>query len=510
MKRIGLDLEATILRHHLVDKWPLGTIAREVGVHHGVVRRVVEGHGLGVPVQGCRPRMIDAYLPFIEDIFAKYPGLHASRLHQMVRERGYAGSESHFRRLVAHLRPAKVHEAFLRLHKLPGEEAQVDWGHFGKVQIGHAVRPLHAFVMTLSWSRMIWLQFFFDMQMANFLKGHVDAFGFFRGVPRKLLYDNLKSAVIEREGKAIRFNPRVLELATHYAFEPRAAAPRRGNEKGRVERSIRYVRTSFFAAREFRTIDELNDEAKRWSLDVSAARRWPQDDQRVVGDVFAEERDKLLSLPADDFPAYERKQATVGRTPWVRFDKNDYSVPAKYVRRVLDILADHRSVRVVADGEVVAEHARSFDRRVPIEDPAHTAEVVAEKRESRRASGTSRLVTVAPSVELFFERAAQRGHNLGGLTARLLTLLEVHGGTELEAAVGIVNEQDVVNVKSVRLVLEQRARAAGKKVVTPVQLPRPELAELTVRTANLSDYDNLAGDEPPLATANDDEKKRHD
>ena len=508
MKRIGVELEATILRHHLVDKWPIGTIAREVGVHHGVVRRVVTGHGLGTPVDAWRPRMIDPYLSFIEDTFAKYPGLHASRLHQMVKERGYAGSESHFRRLVALLRPAKVHEAFLRLHKLPGEEAQVDWGHFGKVQLGRAVRPLQAFVMTLSWSRMIWLQFFFDMQMANFLRGHVDAFAFFRGVPRKLLYDNLKSAVIEREAKAIRFNPRVLELATHYGFEPRAAAPRRGNEKGRVERSIRYVRSSFFAAREFRTIDQLNDEAKQWSLDVSAARRWPQDDQRLVGDVFAEEGEKLLSLPEDDFPAYERKQVTVGRTPWIRFDKNDYSVPARYVRRVLDVLADHRSVRVVADGEVVAEHERCFDRRVPIEDPAHTAELVAEKRESRRASGTSRLVTVAPSVELFFERAAQRGHNLGGVTARLLTLLEVHGGTQLEVAVGIVNEQDIVNVKSVRLVLEQRARAAGKKVATPVQLPRPVLAELTVRAANLSDYDNLSDDEPSPDT--DEEPQRDD
>ncbi len=117
MKRIGVELEATILRHRLVDKWPLGTIAREVGVHHGVVRRVLAGHGLGTSVDVCRPRMIDPYVPFIEDTFGKYPGLHASRLHQMVKQRGYAGSESHFRRLVAQLRPAKVHEAFLRLHK---------------------------------------------------------------------------------------------------------------------------------------------------------------------------------------------------------------------------------------------------------------------------------------------------------------------------------------------------------------------------------------------------------
>lgn len=495
MKRVDPEIETDILRHHLVDEWPVGTIASELGVHHGVVRRVLEGHALPVAAKLSRPRMVDKYIAFIEDTLAKHPNLHASRLHQMVRQRGYTGSESHFRRVVAQLRPARTYEPFLRLHKLPCEEAQVDWGHFGTTQVGRAKRPLYAFVMTLSWSRMIWLQFFHDMQMANFLRGHVDALRFFGGVPRKLLYDNLKSEVIERHRNAIRFNERALEIANHYGFEPRAAAPRRGNEKGRVERSIRYVRTSFFAAREFRDIGDLNEQATQWSLEVSAARRWPQDDQRLVREVFDEERVKLRALPDEDFPVYVRKAVKVGRTPWVRFDKNDYSVPAKFVRRWLDVLADHKQVRVVADGELVATHARSFDRRVSVEDPTHTAALVAYKRKARQGSGNSRLVTAAPSTERFIERAAERGLNLGNLTARLLVLLDVHGAAELEAAMGPVNEQDIVDAKAVRLVLEQRARAAGRRVSSPVRLLRPELAEVSVRPAKLDDYDRLGADD---------------
>lgn len=502
MRRIDPEVETVILRHHFVDEWPVGTIARQLGVHHSVVRRVLNGRGVPIAAEICRPRLVDKYIGFIEDTLVKYPELHASRLHQMVCQRGYTGGGSHFRRIVSELRPQKVYEPFLRLHKLPCEEAQVDWGYFGTTQVGRAVRPLHAFVVTLSWSRMIWLQFFHDMQMANFLRGHVDALRFFGGVPRKLLYDNLKSEVIERQGNAIRFNERALDIANHYGFEPRAAAVRRGNEKGRVERSIRYVRTNFFAAREFRDIDDLNEQAKRWSLEISAARRWPQDDQRVVRDVFAEEREKLRALPNDEFPAYERKAVKVGRTPWVRFDRNDYSVPAKFVRRWLDVLADHKQIRVVADGDVVATHARSFDRHACVEDPAHTAALVAYKRKARQGSGNNRLVTAAPSTERFIERAAQRGLNLGNITARLLVLLEVHGALELEAAMGPVNEQDIVDVKAVRLVLEQRARAAGRKIPSPVRLLRPELAEITVRASKLDDYDNLGANdddesEPP-------------
>ena len=122
-------------------------------------------------------------------------------------------------------------QAYLRLRTLPGEQAQVDWGHFGHLEIGRARRPLMAFVMVLSWSRMIFLRFFLDARMENFLRGHVAAFAAWGGVARVHLYDNLKSAVLERQGQAIRFNPTLLQFAGHYRTEPRPVAIARGNEK---------------------------------------------------------------------------------------------------------------------------------------------------------------------------------------------------------------------------------------------------------------------------------------
>lgn len=489
MKPVDAGVEADILRHRLVDKWPVGTIASQLGVHHDVVRRVVAHHGMPAAQVLKRTRMEEPYVDFITETLSKYPKLHGSRLYQMVKERGFPGSESHFRKVVARLRPPKTPEPFLRLSKLPADEGQVDWGCFGGVQIGRAKRKLYAFVLTLSYSRMIWLQFFFDMQMSNFQQGHVDAFEFFGGVPRKLLYDNLKSAVVERHGNAIRFNDRLLELANHYGFEPRAAAPRRGNEKGRVERSIRYVRDNFFAAREFYSVERLNEEAKEWSLKVSTERKWAEDDARLVGEVFAEERTKLRPLGSEPFPAAERKTVSVGRTPWLRFDTNDYSVPAKYVRRSLDVLANHLRLRVVAEGKVICEHARSYDRRQSIEDPKHTEELRTYKRKARQASGGDRLRAAAPAVEEFLNRGAERGHNLGGLVSCLLTLLDEHGGVALQSAIAVINERDVVSANAVRLVLEQEARAAGRKPPTPVRLPNERLANLSVRAADLSEYD---------------------
>ncbi len=227
---ISSELESEILRLFHAEKWRVGTIATELGVHHSTVRRVLRYHNLAIPVLH-RPTMIEPYLPFVLGVLEKHPKLTAARLYEMVRQRGYPGGSDHFRSLVARHRPRKVAEAYLRVRSFPGEEGQVDWGHFGKIFIGKARRSLMAFVMVLSYSRKTFLRFYFDAQMPNFLRGHVDAFAHFGGVPRALLYDNLKSAVLERQGDAIRLHPRLLELKVHYRFEAKPVAPSRGNEK---------------------------------------------------------------------------------------------------------------------------------------------------------------------------------------------------------------------------------------------------------------------------------------
>ena len=209
------DIEAQILRYYHAEKWTAGTIARQLHVHHSVVRRVLAQAGLPP-----RTSQIDAYVPLIRETLEKFPTLTASRLYAMIRERGYRGSGDHFRHLIACYRPRPAAEAYLRLRSLPGEQAQVDWGHFGHLQIGRARRLLMACVMVLNYSRQIFLRFFLDARMESFLRGHVGAFTAWGGVPRVLLYDNLKSAVLERRGDAIRFIQAYLPLPDSIASSP--------------------------------------------------------------------------------------------------------------------------------------------------------------------------------------------------------------------------------------------------------------------------------------------------
>jgi transposase len=503
------EVEAQILRLHHVEKWRRGTIARQLHVHHGTVTRVLAQAGLPRTDPPRRRSKVDPYLPLILETLQKYPQLTASRLFAMVCEHGYNGNPDHFRHVIACLRPRPPAEAYLRLRTLPAEQSQCDWGHFGHLTIGRSRRALMAFVMVLSYSRQIFLRFFLDARMENFLRGHAAAFAAWKGCCRVVLYDNLHSAALERHGDAIRFHPTLLAFAAHYRFEPRPVAVARGNEKGRVERAIRYVRDSFFAARQFSDLDDLNRQAEDWCKGIAADRPCPEKKEVTVREAFAEEASKLLPLPDNPFPLTERVAVKVGKTPYVRFDLNDYSVPHTKVQRLLTVLADPDTVRIVDGAEVLACHPRSYDKGAQIEDPAHLQALVNEKRAARRHRGVDRLATAAPAAQTLLQGAATRGDNLGAITVELLRLLDRYGAAELDAAIrealergvphpnaeldaAIREERGVPHPNAVRLALERRREQRNEAPPVAVDLPNHiKSRDAAVRPHRLETYDQL-------------------
>jgi len=494
---IAKEMEAKILRLHLVERWPIGTIAAQLGIHHGTVRRVLAQGGVEKARRLNGASILDPFMPFMEATLEKYPRVPAIRLFQMVRNRGYHGGPDHFRHVVARIRPRKAAEAFHRLRTLPGEQVQADWAHFGKIRIGRAERPLMGFVMVLSWSREIFLRFFLSQRMPCFLQGHVEAFERFGGVSRTCLYDNLKSVVLERIGDAVRFHPTALELAAHYRYEPRPVAVARGNEKGRVERAIRYVRSSFFVARKWKDLGDLNRQAREWSEGLARDRRCPGDTTMTVGEAFRQEKEHLLPLPATPFPTEERVEASVGKQPYATFDLNDYSVPHQKVRRTLTVLATEETVRILDGNEVVATHPRSYDKWQQVEDPAHLAELTDWKRAAKRHRGMNRLHSAVPSTGELYRQAAQQGGNLGALTNGLLRLLELFGKTDLEKAVAKAVAHGRPHLPAIRQVLNELEDAKEAFPALPVKLPDdPRVRNLVVTPHPLQSYDKLGGGDP--------------
>jgi transposase len=493
---IDEETRGQIVRYRLVEKWSVSAIARHFGIHHSTVTTALLREGLPPAALPKRPSIADPYLPFIREQLGKHPDLLASRLYEMVRERGYPGRPDHFRTIVRKIRPKPPAEAYLRLRTLPGEQAQVDWAHFGKVRVGGALRFLAAFIMVLSWCRMIFLRFFYDMRLGAFLRGHIEAFAFFGGVPRVVLYDNLKSVVLERRADAIRFHPELLAFARHYRYEPRPVAIARGNEKGRVERAIRFARDSFFAAREWKDLEDLNAQARAWCLGIAADRKCPEDRTLTVRQAFENERPRLLPEPHDAWPAADRVEVAVRKQPYVRFDLNDYSIPHDRVRRTLTVVATEQRVRILDGNDQIAEHARCWDRDQQIEDPAHVEALTETKKAAREQRATDRLLRAAPRSQELLRVLAERGANIGWDTARLVRLLDEYGGDDLDAAIGEVLARETPHLHAIRQVLDRMRHERGLPPPVPVSLPNdPRVRDIVVKPHELAAYDALSDEE---------------
>jgi transposase len=490
-----IDSETRAHIRHLfyAEHWKIGTIARELGLHPETVSAAVETErfsNIKTPRNAADP-----YTEFIREILAKHPALRATRIYQMIRDRGFNGSVVQLRRLIARIRPVP-REAFLRLTTFPGEQGQVDWAHFGEVTVGRACRRLSCFVITLSYSRALYLEFFFDQRMESFLRGHIRAFEDWQGIPRVLLYDNLRSVVLERHGDAIHFHPRLVELSAHYHFAARPCQVRAGNQKGRVERVIRYIRESFFAARPFTTLEELNRQALAWRDREAHGRTWPGGDHRRVMEAFAEEKLRLLPLPLHRFDSDLLVPVRSGKTIYVRFDLNDYSIPPAVVGRQLTLAASESVIRILDANQEIARHRRTYDRGQQILDPAHQEELLKEKRKAAGFTPGSRLSQAVPESKVLIEAAFARGESAGRQTTELLNLLDLYGTAELRAAICEALERKTPRASSVEFILNQRRRFSHRRTPPPVDLSRrPELETLSVTPHDLETYDELAKDD---------------
>jgi transposase len=487
---ISPEIRAQIRRYFYAEHWKIGTIAREMGLHPDTVRNAVEVQRLGSSAQPVRPSMVDPYLEFLRQTLDQHPRLRATRIYQMVHDRGYSGSIVQLRRAVARLRP-QIRESFLRLETFPGEQAQVDWAHFGHVMVGRARRALSCFVMTLSYSRALYLEFFFDQTTENFLRGHVRALEAWNGAPRVILYDNLKSAVLERRGRQILFHPQLVELSGHYHFSAQPCAVRASNQKGRVERAIRYVRDSFWAGRSFTTLAECNRQAWVWRDRVAHQRRWPGADDRTVEQVFASEQPRLVPLPLHRFSTDRIETVRSYKTIYVRFDLNDYSIPPEAVGRTLTLVASETTVRVLDGALEIARHPRTYDRHKQVLDPAHQDAVLKAKRKVFHATPAGRLEHVVPESKTLLDLAFAQGESAGSQTAQLLKLLDEYGAPALRRAIIEALDRNTPRACSVAFLLRRTPRP--RRVALDLS-SHPQAQSVDVRPHDLETYDELARD----------------
>lgn len=298
--------EIRVLLRHLLDQGlPKAAIARQVGVNRRTINRwVAEGkldrdletREVPHPVRRSRPPKLEPYKGIIHARLEKYPELTAVRLFDELKAAGYTGGITQLKAYVAQVRPRPAPEPLVRFETEPGHQAQVDFAEFN-----FAWGKRYALVLVLGYSRLLWLKFYPKQDMRTLFAGLEEAFAFFGGVPREILFDQMASVItrdLRSQGGRLIENAEFLRFAAHWGFRVRACRPYRAKTKGKVERPIRYLRESFVYGRDFISDADLNAQAELWLSDVANVRKHRTTKEKPLERFVRDERMTLLALPA--------------------------------------------------------------------------------------------------------------------------------------------------------------------------------------------------------------------
>lgn len=489
------EIRAEMRRLVLRERWRIETVARRFGVHHSTVRRAVaDAPG---PKRRASKGVIEPFKPYLIQRLTEAPELSAIRLLEELRGRGYQHGIAVVRRYLAKVRQPRSRKVYLRVETEPGEQAQVDWGSFGHLRIGSSQRPLSAFAMVLSHSRALYVDFSLDQRMETFLAMHRRALEFFGGVPRKILYDNLKSVVLHHVGSTVQFNPRFLSFAGHYLFEPTAAPVRYPEAKGRVENAIKYLRSSFFYGRSFSSLADLRAQAAAW-LEGTANARVHATTRERPADRLLVERPRLHPLPAHPFDVDLVLPAIVSKEARVRLDSNTYSVPPELVGKTVHLRADGDTVRVHHDGAEVARHERCWERHRAIEDAAHLEKLLERRKSAAGPKRKDRFAALSADARLYVQEIARSRLSLDHELRKLVRLAQQYSEAEVADGMAKALAQRTFGARYVRAHIDQARFARGlAEPLDPVLTGNAAADAVDVQPHSLESYDELVPNPKP-------------
>jgi transposase len=425
----------------------------------------------------CRGSILNRYVAQIDVLVAKHPDLSAVRIHEEIARGadGYRGSVTLIRRYLRHRRPARG-RVYQEVHYEPGEAMQVDWGECGRVTVGGTSRKVSVFVAVLCHSRLMFIEFTLSQRKAEFYRALAAALSFFGGSPRKIIFDNLKAAVLNGSGRTACHHPEFLALCGYFCLQPVACQRRDPESKGIVEVGVRYVKHNALAGRaeQLASFEDYQALAVTWRDELANVRRHETTNERPV-DRFQSERSLLRPLPALPFDTDEVLAAVVSPHARVKFDGNRYSTPPQFVRQPVMIRADRTQVSVLHEGQVVARHVRSYDRGQRIVSPDHRLAALERRARSGPTSLEQEFDALGAVARQFHLELRSRPVKTTVHLRRLLGLARLYGRQELLAALARASQLGTYDAAYVEnLLLAERRR---QQLPTPT-LPTPQRREL--------------------------------
>lgn len=461
------------------------SIARQLQIDRQTVSKYL---GDAKPVQTRRKKSskLDPYKEMIGDMVAKCPDIKAPVVLQQIRDKGFRGEITIVRDLIRQLRGQRAQrQAFIRFESEPGEQLQIDWGHFPSLGYGTNRRKLYALAVVEGYSRMLYVYFSHSQKQEYLHQGLLEAFIHFGGTPREIVVDNMLTAVTERVGTVIRFNEAFLEFLSTFGIIPHACTIRAPHEKGKVENAIKYLRTNFWPLREFTSLGDAQEQVRHWLDTVANIRKHATTSQRPVDRLQG-----LQTLP-DTLPDCRHTVSLkVHKDFGVRFDANVYTVPPWAIGKQVTLKADNKLVSIYLKEKLISCHGRCWERQQRLELPGHREQV---KKIRKRLLQDRQVVVFLSLGEValkYLERLSALRLPIKKNLAALLKLRDEFGDGSLVYGLNKSLEKNVVGSDYVRNILYQEMTPINSHL--PVQLKQEELNAIRLTTPALAEYDVIA------------------
>ncbi len=434
-----------------------------------------------------RTSILDPYKDQIVQWLEQHP-LSAQQILQRLNTLGYTGGYTTVKEYVRKVRPRR-REAFLTLAFAPGECAQVDWGSSGTIAVGNTRRRLHFFVMVLCYSRLMYVEFTLLQTMEHFLACHQNAFHYFGAVPKRIMVDNLKSAVLKRlTGEAPVLNPRYLDFAHHHGFEINPCGVARGNEKGRVENGVGYVKKNFLNGLVRGQFAALGPAARQW-LDGIANQRLHAETRQRPWERFSDEKALLLPLPENPYDVGHISSVRATKQFRVHVDSNRYSVPAEFAGQKLTLKRYPYELFMYHGDRRIAQHVRSYDRHQDFEQPDHVRELLTYRRKAREQKLLAQFFALSPQAETYYKALAQKRLNTSHHVQKIVALSEIHGRDAVARAIDDGLTFHAYSCEYIANLLEQQQTPPPTNGALHLTR-RQDLLELCIPEPGLHLYDN--------------------
>jgi transposase len=458
----------------------------EIGVK--TVARHLKSERYSPPRARVVSRKIDPYKDRIKQLLERHD-YSAAQIFRMLKDEGYPGSESVLRDYVSQVRPRRQ-TPYLTLHFEPGSSAQVDFAECGLINVGETRRKLYAFVMTLGYSRMMFVKFIMRQNMEHFLACHREAFEYFRGVTREIMVDNCKVAVKSSSAFGMPLiNERYADCAAHYGFKVMPCGVRKANEKGVVERSIGFLRTSFLNGLDLEnlTLSALNHGVRQWMENVANVRIHGTTNKTPL-EMFNDEKAALRTLPLFPYDCGVIVRARANKQYRVVFESNKYSVPPEFAGKRVELGVYPENLAIRCEGKLIAEHARSYEHNRDYGLPEHDKVLIERRRKAKQGIIMKRFTELGPVAETYYRGLQARRLNPATHIRKIMALLSVYGPDDVIRALEDGSEAGAFGSDYIANILEVRRRISPQPA--PLHLSRKsDYLDLEIQAPDMNAYD---------------------